>query len=289
MALLLGSHVSMSKGLLGAAIEAHSYGSDTFMIYTGAPQNTLRKPLEQLKIEEGRAFMKEHNLQGPVVHAPYIINLASNKESIYSLAQDFFKEEIRRAEAIGADYIVIHPGSFTETDVEFGINQITRALNSIIVPEQKITICLETMAGKGSEIGRNFEELQAIIQGVTHNSKLGICFDTCHTHDSGYPITTDFNSVLDSFDSILGLERIKVFHINGSLNPQGARKDRHANIGADTSNPKGPDFIGSQVIHSIIHHPICQNKPLILETPWLDGKTNLYKEEIAFLRKEHYE
>lgn len=289
MALLLGSHVSMSKGLLGAAIEAHSYGADTFMIYTGAPQNTIRKSIDQLKIEEGKAFMAEHGLQGPVVHAPYIINMASHKDSIYELAQTFFKEEIRRAEAIGAQNIVIHPGSFTETDVNYGISRIVDALNTIITQEQTITICLETMAGKGSEIGRSFEELQSIISQVTLNDKLGVCFDTCHTHDSGYPITTDFNQVLDTFDSIIGLERIKVFHINGSLNPQGARKDRHANIGADETNPKGHDYIGSRVIHSIIHHPICQNKPLILETPWLDGKTNLYKEEITFLRKESYE
>jgi len=286
MALILGSHVSMSKGLLGGAIEAHSYGADTFMIYTGAPQNTIRKSIDQLKIPEGREYMNTHHLQGPVVHAPYIINMASHKPSIYELALTFFKEEIRRAEAIGASTIVIHPGSFTEMDVTFGINQIASALNHIITPGQQITICLETMAGKGSEVGRSFEELESIIEKVELNDKLGVCFDTCHTHDSGYPITTDFSKVLADFDSIIGLERIKVFHINGSLNPQGARKDRHANIGATDSNPKGFDYIGSEVIHSIVHHPICQNKPLILETPWLDGNTNLYAEEIAFLRKE---
>lgn len=289
MALILGSHVSMSKGLIGAATEAHSYGADTFMIYTGAPQNTIRKSIDQLKIEEGKAYMKEHGLFKPVVHAPYIINMASHKDSIYELAQFFFKEEIQRAQAIGADYIVVHPGSFTETDADYGIDRIASALNAIITEDQTITICLETMAGKGSEIGRSFEELQRIIEKVELNHKLGVCFDTCHTHDSGYPITSDFDKVLAQFDAKIGLDRLKVFHINGSLNPQGAKKDRHANIGADDSNPKGADHIGKKVIYDIVHHPICQNKPLILETPWLDGKTNLYKEEIAFLRKDHYE
>lgn len=288
MALQIGSHVSMSKGLIGAAKEALSYGADTFMIYTGAPQNTRRKPVDQLKIEEGRKFMDENNMKGPVVHAPYIVNMASYKENIYTLAIDFFKEEINRAEAIGADYIVVHPGAFTDKDLEFGINQIANALNQILVQEQQIIVCLETMAGKGTEIGRNFSELKAIIDKVDLDDKVGVCFDTCHTHDSGYPITTDFDSVVKEFDEILGLDRLKVFHINGSLNPRGAKKDRHANLGADETNKKGMDYIGRKAIHNIVHHPVAQDKPLILETPWLDSKTNLYTEEIAFLRKDEY-
>lgn len=284
--LLLGSHVSMSKGLIGAAKEAYSYGADTFMIYTGAPQNTRRKPVDQLKIEEGTAFIKEKGMHFPVVHAPYIINMASYKENIFTLAKDFFKEEITRAEAIGAKYIVVHPGAFTDKDVDFGINQIADALNEIIDPDQSITICLETMAGKGTEIGRSFEELQSIIEKVTLQDKIGVCFDTCHTHDSGYDIIHDFDGVLEEFDRIIGLERLKVFHINGSLNPKGAKKDRHANLGATEESIKGKDHIGKEAIWNIVHHPICQDKPLILETPWLDSKSNLYTEEIAFLRKE---
>lgn len=282
--LILGSHVSMSKGLIGAAKDAHSYGANTFMIYTGAPQNTRRKPIDQLKIEEGRAFMDEHNLKGPVVHAPYIINMGSYKDNIYELAISFFKEEIQRAQAIGAELIVVHPGAFTDKDVDFGIDRIAYALNQIITKEQTITICLETMAGKGTEIGRNFEELQQIIEKVTLNNKLGVCFDTCHTHDSGYDIINDFEGVLKHFDDVIGLDRLKVFHINGSLNPIGAHKDRHANLGADDTNKKGKDYIGKEAIYNIVHHPICQNKPLILETPWLDSKTNLYTEEINYLR-----
>lgn len=286
MSLWIGSHVSMSGGLISAAKEAYSYNANTFMIYTGAPQNTKRKPISELKIDEGTAFMEEKGIHHIVVHAPYIINLASNKESIYGLAKDFLKSEIERTEAIGSDYIVVHPGSYTETDSEYGINRIIDALNEVLTQNTKPYICLETMSGKGSEIGRNFEELAKIINGVELKQKLGICFDTCHTHDSGYNIIHDFQGVLDEFDSIIGLDYLKVFHLNGSLNPSGARKDRHANLGANSSNPKGKDYIGLDTFLKIVKHPICQNKPLILETPWIDNKTNLYKEEIALLRGE---
>ncbi len=280
----LGSHVSMSKGLLGAAQEAASYNADTFMIYTGAPQNTKRSPIEKLKIEEGHAYMKEHNLSDIVVHAPYIINLASYKEEIYDLAISFLKTEIERTTAIGSDFIVLHPGSYTDKDAEYGIDRIAEGLNKVIDNQTKPLICLETMAGKGSEIGRSFEELRKIIEKVEMNEKIGICFDTCHTHDSGYDIINNFDDVMEQFNSIIGLERLKVFHINGSLNVCGARKDRHANIGADETNPKGRDMIGFEAIYNIVHSKYAENKILILETPWLDKNTNLYKEEIAMLR-----
>lgn len=284
MGLILGAHVSMTGGLLGAAKEAKSYDADTFMIYTGAPQNTKRKPIEEMKVSEGQLFMEENNLSHLVIHAPYIINLASHKPDLYALAISFFSEEIRRTHALGADRIVIHPGSFTETTVDYGISRIADALNQILTPETQPIICLETMAGKGSEVGRTFDELAQIIEKVELKDKIGICFDTCHTHDGGYDIIHDFQSVLDTFDRTIGLDRIQVFHINGSLNPKGAHKDRHANIGAGADSVKGLDYIGLDAIRRIVHHPVCQNKPLILETPWLDGKTNLYKEEIALLR-----
>ncbi|PKM51333.1 MAG: deoxyribonuclease IV [Firmicutes bacterium HGW-Firmicutes-7] len=284
MALYIGSHVSMSGGLIAAAKEAHSYGANTFMIYTGAPQNTLRKPISELKIEEGKLFMEENGLSNIVVHAPYIINLASFKSSIYNLAKSFLKTEIERTQALGAGYLVLHPGAYTEMDAEYGINRIIEALNEVLTKDMNLYLCLETMSGKGSEIGRNFSELAAIIKGVELKEKLGICFDTCHTHDSGYDIINDFEGVMDEFDSTIGFNYLKVFHINGSLNANGARKDRHANLGATPDNPKGKDMIGLDAIYNIIQHPICQDKPLILETPWLDAKTNLYKEEIALLR-----
>lgn len=289
MALLIGSHVSISNGLIGAAKEALSYNANTFMIYTGAPQNTRRKALEKMQIEEGKKFMVEHNIKDIVVHAPYIVNLASHKENIFDLAKTFLAEEIRRTEVIGSNYIVIHPGSYTEKDTDYGINRIAEGLNEVITKDTKPYICLETMAGKGSEVGKNFEELRQIIEKVNLNDKIGICFDTCHTHDSGYDIIKNFDSVLKEFDEIIGLDRLKVFHLNGSLNPIGSRKDRHANVGAKDDNPKGLDYIGLEALYNIVHHDICQDKPLILETPWIDKKTNLYKEEIAMLRRETYE
>lgn len=282
----IGSHVSMSGGLISAAKEAFSYNANTFMIYTGAPQNTKRSPIEKLKIDEGHKFMQENKISDIVVHAPYIINLASYKEDTFSLAVDFLKMEIERTEKIGSNYIVLHPGAYTDKDLDYGIERIAQGLNMVLTEEMKPTICLETMAGKGTEVGRNFSELKRIIDKVNLNHKIGICFDTCHTHDSGYDIVNDFDGVMKEFDEIIGLDRLKVFHINGSLNPRGARKDRHANLGADESNPKGKDYIGFDAIYNIVHSKYSEGKIFILETPWLDEKTNLYKEEIARLRGE---
>ena len=287
--LKIGSHVSMSGGLLGAAKEAYSYGANTFMIYTGAPQNTKRSPLEKLKIKEGQAFMKAYGLEDIVIHAPYIINLASCKEDTYQLARDFLKLEIERTTEIGSRYLVLHPGSFTTETLEYGTQRIIDGLNEVLTEDTQPFICLETMAGKGSEIGRNFEELKTIIDGVHHSDKIGVCFDTCHVHDSGYDIIHNFDEVIAEFDRIIGLDKLKVFHINGSLNVRGARKDRHANLGAGEDNPKGKDHIGRETLYKIVHHPAVQGRPFILETPWLDKKTNLYKEEIAYLRGESCE
>ncbi len=282
--MLIGSHVSISGGLLGAAKEAASYGANTFMVYTGAPQNTVRKSLEDLKIEEGRRFMNENGIESFVVHAPYIINLASYKEETYEIARIFLKKELERTEKMGSDILVLHPGAYTEKDLEYGLNRIADGINEVLCDDTKPFLCLETMAGKGTEIGRSFEELAALIERIERKDKIGVCFDTCHVHDSGYDIVNNFESVLDAFDRTVGLDRIKVFHINGSLNQKGARKDRHANIGAGEDNPRGMDAIGFDALYRIVHHPVCDGKPLILETPWLDKKTNLYKEEIALLR-----
>ncbi len=275
----IGSHVSMSGGLINAAKEAYSYGANTFMIYTGAPQNTKRSPIEKLKIEEGKEFMSKHNINDIVVHAPYIINLASYKEDIYSLAIDFLKQEIERTTAIGSNYIVLHPGSFTDKTAEYGIERIANGLNQVLTEDTKPFICLETMAGKGSEVGRNFEELKAIIDKVELKEKIGICLDTCHLHDSGYDIVNDFDNVMKHFDNIIGLDKVKVIHINGSLNKCGAKKDRHANLGADETNPKGKDYIGFEAIYNIVHSSYLKDKIFILETPWLDAKTIYIKKK----------
>jgi len=284
--MLLGSHVSISGGLIGAAKEAHSYGANVFMIYTGAPQNTRRKPIEELKVTEGHTYMKENGLVDFVVHAPYIINLASPKLTTYTLAKDFLKTEIERTEKLGSKYIVLHPGAFTTETKEYGIDRIASGLNEVLTEDQDVIVCLETMAGKGSEIGRNFEELKAIIDKVHLKEKIGICFDTCHTHDSGYDVVNDFDNVIKHFDEVIGIAKLKVIHVNGSLNVQGAKKDRHANIGADENSVKGKDHIGFDAINYIVHHDMIKDKILILETPWLDKKTNLYKEEIKMLKGE---
>ncbi|MGI2326564.1 deoxyribonuclease IV [Planococcus sp. YIM B11945] len=267
--MLLGSHVSMSgkKMLLAASEEAASYGASTFMIYTGAPQNTRRKPIEELNIEAGRAHMAANNLSNIVVHAPYIINLANTvKPETFELAVEFLQKEIERTAALGAKQIVLHPGAHVGAGTEAGIAKIIEGLNEVLSQDFPVHIALETMAGKGTECGRNFEEIAAIINGVTHNERLSVCFDTCHTHDSGYNIKEDFNGVLADFDRTVGIDRLQVLHINDSKNIRGAGKDRHENIGFGE--------IGFEALNGIVHHPDLMHVPKILETPYvgLDAK-----------------
>lgn len=268
--LKIGSHVSMSgkKMLLAASEEAVSYGANTFMIYTGAPQNTRRKKIEDLNIEAGLAHMKEHGIEEIVVHAPYIINIGNTTNlATFQLGVDFLKSEIERTEAIGAKQIVLHPGAHVGAGAEAGIKKIIEGLNEVLERGQKVQIALETMAGKGSECGRTFEELAMIIDGVTYNEHLSVCFDTCHTHDAGYDIVNDFDGVLNQFDKIIGIDRLKVVHINDSKNPRGAQKDRHENIGFG--------HIGFKAINYIVHHPQLKDLPKILETPYVgDDKKN---------------
>ncbi|AUO05269.1 deoxyribonuclease IV [Paenibacillus jamilae] len=281
--LKIGSHVSFSdKGLLSATKEASSYGSSSFMIYTGAPQNTRRKPMESMYLEEGKQLMAEKGMEDIVVHAPYIINLGSYKENTYELAVSFLQEEIRRTHAIGVKNIVLHPGAFTDKDAEYGIGRIADGLNEVLngVKETDVNIALETMAGKGTEMGRSFEEIASIIDKVERNERLTVCMDTCHIHDAGYDIVNDLDGVLEQFDRIIGLNRIQVVHINDSKNPVGAHKDRHT--------PIGSGWIGYQTIHNVVHHEALQGRPFILETPWIgkEAKTQrpMYEVEIALLR-----
>ncbi|GIP22574.1 deoxyribonuclease IV [Paenibacillus sp. J22TS3] len=281
--LKIGSHVSLStKGLLTATGEAASYGSSSFMIYTGAPQNTRRKPVESLFIEDGKAAMAAANIEEIVVHAPYIINLGSYKENTYQLAVDFLQEEIRRTHALGVRNIVLHPGAFTDKDADYGIDRIAAGLNEVLngTDETDVSIALETMAGKGTEIGRTFEEIARIIEQVEHKERLTICLDTCHIHDAGYDIVNNLDGVLEEFDRIIGLDRLAVVHINDSKNPIGAAKDRHT--------PIGSGWIGFEAIKRVVHHEKLQGRPFILETPWIgkDAKTQrpMYEVEIALLR-----
>jgi len=278
----IGSHVSFSdKGLLSAANEAAGYGSSTFMIYTGAPQNTTRKPIEQQFVEEGREVMAKHGIEEIVVHAPYIINLGSYKSNTFRLAVDFLQAEIRRTAYLGVEHIVLHPGAYTDKDVEYGIARIAEGLNEVLkgTDDTKVKIALETMAGKGTEIGKSFEELAAIIEKVEDNDRLSVCLDTCHVHDAGYDIIHDLDGVLEQFDRIIGLDRLAVVHLNDSKNPRGSGKDRHAPVGAG--------WIGFEAIHRVVHHEKLSHLPMILETPWIgkDTKTQrpMYEAEIALL------
>lgn len=284
----LGSHVGMSGKdmFLNSVKEALSYGANTFMVYTGAPQNTRRKEINELNIPAALSAMKEGGIEEFVVHAPYIINLANTiKPETFELAVRFLGTEIERTIAMGSHVLVLHPGSHVNAGVEAGTAQIIRGLNEVLTADTDCVIALETMAGKGSEIGRSFEELAAIYDGVVHNEKLRVCFDTCHTHDSGYDIVHDFDGVMEEFDRILGKDQIAVFHINDSKNVRGAHKDRHENLG------KGE--IGFDALKSIVWHPDFLQVPKILETPWIKNPENPkdtrapYKEEIAQLRADH--
>ncbi|MGE6894756.1 deoxyribonuclease IV [Priestia flexa] len=286
--LKIGSHVSMSgkKMLLGASEEAVSYGANTFMIYTGAPQNTRRKKIEELNIEAGLQHMKENGIDNIVVHAPYIINIGNTTNpATFELGVEFLTSEIQRTHALGARQIVLHPGAHVGAGAETGIKQIISGLNEVLRPDQEVQIALETMAGKGSECGRSFEEIAMIIDGVTHNEKLSVCFDTCHVHDAGYNIVNDFDGVLNEFDKTVGIDRIKVLHVNDSKNSCGAKKDRHENIGFG--------HIGFDALNYIVHHPAFVDVPKILETPYvgIDKKTKKapYKLEIDMLKAKAFD
>ena len=286
--MLIGSHVSIVGGLPSAAKEAVSYGANTFMLYTGGPKNSRRYGFdvfaEKMKIDEGKAYMKQHGIGDIVVHAPYILNMASPKDENFEFSAGFLKDELQRADMLGAKWVVVHPGAFTESSAEAGIKRIQDALNIAVTAETTALVCLEMMAGKGTELGKNFDEMPRIIDGVRQKDRVAVCFDTCHAHDGGYDIVNDFEGVMADFNKTLGADKLAVFHINGSLNERGAKKDRHANIGAGEDNPTGIDKIGFEAIYRIVHSIHSAGKPLILETPWLDEKTNLYKEEIVRLR-----
>ncbi len=282
--MILGSHVKMAADLYleGSVKEALSYGANAMMIYTGAPQNTKRIPVERLHIQEAHQLMQDHGISAEhlIIHAPYIINPANSvKSEVAELAVEFLEKEIQRTKAVGSNYIVLHPGSYTTTEMETGIRTIIRQLNSIRDIPEGIMICLETMAGKGSEVGYRFEQLAEIYDGLELKEHYAVCFDTCHTHDAGYDLT-DLDSVLDEFDHYLGMDKMKVIHLNDSKNIRGARKDRHANL--------GQGMIGFDTLYNVCIHPRLEKIPKILETPYIDGKPP-YKEEIEMLRNGVYD
>lgn len=281
----IGSHVGMAgkEMFLASVKEAERYGANVLMLYTGAPQNTRRKEIKDLNIEAGWAYAKQAGIREIVVHAPYIINLANTvKPETFELAVQFLEKEIRRTAAMRSHILVLHPGSALDAGAEAGIAQTVRGLNMVLDEnEDEVFIALEMMAGKGSEIGRTFEEIKAIYDGVNKKERLRVCFDTCHVNDAGYDLVHDYDGVFKRFDQVIGLDQIAVFHINDSLNPLGAHKDRHANIGQGT--------IGFETLHRLVHDPRFMEIPKILETPWLcaEGETKKtippYKEEIQQL------
>ncbi len=280
--LKIGSHVSFKKDtqLLGSVEESLSYGSNTFMFYTGAPQNTNRAEINKEITERAKALMKENNIDinDVVIHAPYIINLANGEESKYNFSINFLKQECKRCEELGINKLILHPGSHVGQGKETGLNNIINALNEIL-PTTKTTILLETMAGKGTELGTTVEELNQIITNIKEKDKIGICLDTCHLSDSGYNVS-EFDKVLEEFEKYNLLKKIKCIHVNDSKNIQGSHKDRHENIGYGE--------IGFNSLINIIYNKKLENIPKILETPYIEGFPP-YKYEIEMIRNKKFD
>lgn len=280
----LGSHVSMNAPdfYLGSVKEAISYGSTTFMFYTGAPQNSFRKPLSELKIQEGRKLLKEAGFDESklVVHAPYIINAANyTRPDLYEMSINTIVSELRRTAGFGCSILVLHPGSHVGMGAENGILALAKALDTCFTTDgTNVKIALETMAGKGHEIGVNFEQIRSIIDHCEHKDRLGVCLDTCHINDAGYDVS-NFDEILKEFDKVIGLDRLLVVHVNDTKNPIGAHKDRHENIGYG--------YLGFETLYKVVNHPLLREVPKILETPYYNEKAP-YKQEIEMLRSGKY-
>lgn len=281
--MILGCHCGMSgtQMMLGSVNEALGYGANALMIYTGAPQNTIRKNLKELHIEEALKLMDEYKIdrKNLIIHAPYIINPATTDLEKREFCINFLSQEIKRSYAMGSKVLVLHPGNALTNPFEAAISNIINVLNEIIekTKETDVVIALETMAGKGSEVGRTFEEIKTILDGVNDQGRIGVCLDTCHIFDSGYDIVNDYENIKNKFKEIIGFDKIKVIHVNDSKNPLASHKDRHANI--------GEGYIGFATLHKICHDEDFRLIPKILETPYIDGIPP-YKEEIAKLRQK---
>ena len=276
--LYIGSHVGFNKGtqLLGSLDEALSYGANTFMFYTGAPQNTFRYDINDALTKEAYKKMEANGvaLDKVIVHAPYIINLANPESAKHDFALNFLKQEVSRCEKLGIKNMVLHPGSHVGSGIDKGIELIVDGLNKVLDDDNSVCILLETMAGKGSEVGSSFSEIKRIIDGVSKKDLIGVCLDTCHIHDAGYDLN-DFDKILDEFDKTVGIKYIKCVHINDSKNICGARRDRHENIG------KG--YIGLDNLIKVIYNKRLDDVPKILETPYVNDLAP-YKEEISLIR-----
>jgi deoxyribonuclease-4 len=282
--LLIGSHVDMAApDYLVAAVKASiAQGASTMMIYTGAPQNSIRKPIEAMKIEEGLTLLKEAGIDPKtvVVHAPYIINLGNTiKQDTFDIGLTFLTRELQRVSQMGFTMLVLHPGAHVGAGSLAALDQIVKGLDAVLKEDgTAVKIALETMAGKGTEVGITFEEIQYIIKHSSYPHRLGVCLDTCHIHDAGYDVS-DVDGILNTFDRVIGLDKLLVVHINDSKNPKGANKDRHDNIGYG--------YIGFETLLNFVHHPRLAHLPKILETPYL-GELAPYKEEIHMLKQRTF-
>lgn len=282
--LLIGSHVGFKKDtqLLGSLNEALEYGANTFMFYTGAPQNTSRYPIDLELTKKAISVMNDNKLDYSkvVVHAPYIINLANNKEiDKFNFSVEFLKEEIERCHLLGIKYMVLHPGSHVGLGTDVGISNIIDGLNKIL-STRDVTILLETMAGKGTEIGSKLEEIKTIIDGVNDKEHIGVCLDTCHLNDAGYDMK-NFDDFLDMFDKMIGISKIHCVHINDSKNEIAAHKDRHENFGFGK--------IGFDTLIKIVYNDRLVDAPKILETPYIDRQFPPYKYEIEMIKNKKFD
>ncbi|MGH1812387.1 deoxyribonuclease IV [Enterococcus entomosocium] len=287
--MIIGSQVSMTgeRMLLGAAETAKLNHSNAFMVYTGSPQNSKRKPISDYKIKEAHSFMRANKMKPYhlIVHAPYILNLGNSKnKKLHEFSIKFLKEEITRAESMGATQVVLHSGSHIGEGVQKGIAQIVIGLNEVLNRSSKIQISLETMSGRGTEIGSTIEEISEIISGVKFSENLSVTFDTCHLNDAGYDIKNDFDGVLEKFDKLIGIKKLKVIHLNDSKNVLGSRSDRHENIGFGR--------IGFDSLNYIAHHPQLEKIPKILETPFVSISNKISvpidRFEIDMLKKQKF-
>lgn len=271
----IGCHLSASKGFKNMGEESLKINANTFQFFTRNPRGGKAKEIKQEDVDALLKIMKDNNFAPILAHAPYTLNLCSGDEGIREFAKNTMIDDLERMEYVPGNMYNFHPGSHVGQGVEVGIRYITEALNEVLKENQTTTVLLETMAGKGSEIGRSFEELREIIDGVNLNQKLGVCLDTCHVNDSGYDIVNNLDGVLEEFDKIIGLERLKAIHINDSMNLTGSHKDRHQKIGEGT--------IGIDAFERIINHPKLKKLPFYLETPQEDIFG--YAKEIEILRK----
>lgn len=276
--LQIGSHLSASKGYLAMGKQAVKLGATTFAFFTRNPRGGSAKAIQEQDVAAFLTYAQEHQIQKIVAHAPYTLNLCSADPSIREFAKNTLADDLVRMEYTPHQFYNFHPGSHVKQGVEVGIAQIAEALNAVLKPEQTTTVLLETMAGKGSEVGRTFEELRAVLDRVDLQEKMGVCLDTCHVWDGGYDIVDHLDAVLEEFDTVIGLERLHAIHINDSKNPMGSHKDRHEKIGEGT--------IGLDAMVRIINHPQLRQLPFILETPNDDAG---YAAEIALLRAHYQE